>query len=104
MIQALSHSATKVHRDFHHNNPRSAEVKSGRDAGHDYANTLLWPSLPCVLLRAGDKWARAQLDGGHDGKIMSNTGFKFAAAQMFGLQDDNGNPPQNWPSWPWPFC
>jgi len=26
---------------------------------------------------------------------MSNTGFKFAAAQMFGLQDDTSNPPQN---------
>jgi len=33
--------------------------------------------------------------GGRDGKIMSNTGFKFAAAQMFGLQDDTSNPPQN---------
>lgn len=28
------------------------------------------------------------------GKVMSNTGFQFAAAQMFGLQDANGNPPQ----------
>ena len=25
---------------------------------------------------------------------MSSPGFKFATAQMFDLQDDNGNPPQ----------
>ncbi len=106
MIQALSHSATKVHIGFHHNNPRSAEVDRGRDAGHDYVNTLLWPSLPCVHLYAGSKGARAQLDGERDGKIMSNTGFKLRQLRCLVCRMTMATRHRIWPSGPlsWPFC
>lgn len=43
---------------------------------------------------ADDVWARAQRANGGHGKIMGHPGFKYAAAQMFSLLDQNGNPPQ----------
>ena len=49
----------------------------------------------CALLApAGDAWARKPLDDGRIGKVFSCPGFKFAAAHMFDLLGDNGDPPQ----------
>ena len=45
-------------------------------------------------LYADDVWARVQLDNEQYGKIMGYPGFKYAAALMFNLMDQNGNPPQ----------